>query len=73
MYRCIKSFAVSMTDDNGFILENKDLVIPAESIWNLPENENYRFIGGDVRLESDGFGWIEIPQEMVAEHFDEVV
>lgn len=70
MYKCIKSFAINTVDDNGFTLDDEQFVIPVGSLWDLPEESEYRFIGGEVRLESDEYGWIEMPEDDLKERFE---
>lgn len=53
MYKCIKGFALEKCDDNGFTIEGEYTVIEEGSIWNIPENEDYRLIDGEIRLEED--------------------
>jgi len=68
--RCIKEFVVSLYDADGF--ETGDIKkIEKDTTWYLPEDINYRFLGGEVRLESDENGWIEIPWNEFKEHFSE--
>jgi hypothetical protein len=68
MYKCTDTFFIDTVDDEGFSLEDEQMTIPKGSIWNLPE-EDYRFIGGEIRLESDKHGWIEITNETLEQHF----
>jgi len=69
MFECIKGFSLEKRDDDGFTLDNEYLIVEEGTVWHLPDNENYRFIGGEVRLESDVNGWIEMSNETLAEHF----
>jgi len=69
MYKCIESFAIGACDGDGFSIENEDMIVEKGSIWSIPEDENYRFIGGEIRLESDEFGWIEITKENLEQCF----
>ncbi|HCL4455131.1 TPA: hypothetical protein N2D10_003158 [Clostridium botulinum] len=68
-YKCIKGFSVEKCDDDGFTIEGEYTIIEEGSIWNIPEDEKYRLIGGEVRLESDEFGWIEMSKETLNECF----
>jgi len=70
MYKCIKAFYVPMCDDNGFTLENKKFFIEKGTTWNLPEDDNYRFVGGEIRLESNSGWWVEISKEDFNEFFE---
>lgn len=73
-YECIKGFSIEKCDDNGFTLDNQYEEIERASLWFTPEeDENYRFIGGEVRLESaDSNQWIEISKEHLDEYFQEI-
>jgi hypothetical protein len=71
-YKCIKGFAIDTCDGDGFTIENKQFIIEKQTAWYVPENEDYRFIGGEVRLENDYLWWIEISKENLEEHFREV-
>ena len=76
MYKCIKGFTLEKCDDDGFTIEGEYIEIEEGSIWDIPEDENYRFIGGEVRLENKDsnncFSWIEITKEHLLEHFIKV-
>ena len=72
IYKCIKGFLIEKYDDNGFTLEGEYCVIKEGTIWHIPEDINYRFIGGEVRLESDEFGWLEVTNNSLKEHFKEL-
>ncbi|EQB4340918.1 hypothetical protein ACYJ2U_001637 [Clostridium botulinum] len=71
-YQCIKGFSVEKCDDDGFTIEGEYTTIEEGSIWNIPEDEKYRLIGGEVRLESNEFGWIEMTKETLMEFFKEI-
>ncbi len=71
-YKCIKEFYLEQVDDDGFPIENEYYDVPEGSIWNTPENKDYRFIGGQIRLESDDLGWIEISKETFKNNFKEI-
>ena len=72
MYKCIKGFSLETCDGDGFTVEEEYQTIEEGSIWNLPEDKDYRLIGGEVRLESDNLGWIEMAEEDLKLHFEEV-
>lgn len=74
-YKCIKSFSIPKYDGDGFRTEDEDgfldeMIIENETIWCVPENEDYRLVGGEVRLENDDLGWIEVSKENVQEYFE---
>lgn len=70
-YRCTKGFYVDSYDDNGFMLNKDGEIIESGSIW-IDRNEDYRFCGGEVRLEQKDGTWIEIPKETVDKNFKEI-
>ena len=69
MYKCIKEFSIEKCDDDGFMLENEYEIIEEGSIWFIPEDKDYRFLGGEIRLENDDMSWIEIAKESLKEYF----
>ncbi len=71
VYKCTIPFEIEMCDDNGFFTENDFKLIEKDSVWYISEdNPNYRLIGGEVRLESDNDGWIEITNEHLKDNFE---
>lgn len=73
VYECINGFSIETCDDNGLTIENADKVIDEYvSLWITPEEQNYRFIGGEIRLENSVYGWIEVTEEHLKEYFKEV-
>lgn len=73
MYKCIKEFSLELYDEYGFPIENEYITIEKSSIWYIPENEDYRTIDGEVRLEDGEMGWIEITKETLKNNFKEVL
>ncbi|GCD13180.1 hypothetical protein [Clostridium tagluense] len=73
LYRCIKGFSLEKCDDNGFTIEEEYETVEQGSIWHIPEDENYRFISGEIRLESDDLSWVEITKEHLEEYFEIVI
>lgn len=73
-YECVKGFMIPKCDDNGFILEDEDVQIEAGTVWYDvdEEEEEYRFIGGEVRLEDENGTWIEISEEDLSASFKEL-
>lgn len=71
MYKCTDTFFIDTVDDDGFH-EDEQMTIPKYSIWDLPEEDDYRFIGGEIRLESEKHGWIEITKETLEQYFVEI-
>lgn len=72
MYKCIKGFSLEKCDDDGFTIEGEYTIIEKGSTWYIPEDEDYRLIGGEIRLEEDKpneIHWIEISKETLEEHF----
>ena len=72
MYKCIKEFSLELYDDNGFIIENEYMDINKGTIWYIPEDEDYRFIDGEVRLENEEMNWIEITKETFKNNFEPI-
>lgn len=72
MYKCIKGFSLEEYDDDGFTIENKYVDIEKGSNWFIPDDADYRFIGGEVRLENEEGVWIEITTDTLKEHFEYV-
>lgn len=69
-YVCIKGMLIEKCDDDGFAIENDYFDLEVGTVWHTPEDEEYRFIGGEIRLESDSLGWIEISKEDFEKHFE---
>ncbi|WP_244833388.1 hypothetical protein [Clostridium sp. BJN0001] len=69
--KCIKGFALEKCDDNGFTIENEYFTVEDNSIWNIENNED-RFIGGEIRLTNDNGEWLEISKETLKEHFEKM-
>ncbi|MGL4108344.1 hypothetical protein [Clostridium sp. LP20] len=72
VYKCIKGFLIEVCDGDGFTVEDEYIEIENGSIWFTPEDKDYRFIGGEIRLESNDVEWIEITKEHLEEYFKEV-
>lgn len=69
-YKCKKSFYVEKYDDDGFLIENSDVVIDKGKIYELDESGG-TIIGGEVHLDSvDDGSWLEITKESLEEYFD---
>lgn len=60
MYKCIKEFSIRAVDDDGSTIENEYFDVLEGSVWTIPREDDFRFMGGEIRLESDELGWIEI-------------
>jgi len=72
VYKCIKGFLIERCDDDGFTIDGEDYFITEGSLWVIPEDKDYRFIGGEVRFEHEEHGWIEISKEHLNNHFKEI-
>lgn len=72
MYKCVKSFLLEEVDEDGFTIDGKYTHIEEGSTWYIPEDEDYRLIDGEIRLESDEFGWIEITKETLEQNFETI-
>jgi hypothetical protein len=68
---CINGFSVGVHDDDGFTVENEDFLVDEFTIWDI-EDDDFRLIGGDVRLTNDSNEWIEIPKKMFKECFETI-
>lgn len=73
MYKCIKGFSLEKCDDNGFTIEGEYEDIEKDSLWHIPKDEDYRFLGGEIRLENDESAWIEIAKESLEKCFMRMV
>lgn len=71
VYECIKGFSIEVCDGDGFTIDGEYNIIPKGSLWVTPEDRDYRLIGGEIRLEHEEHGWIEIPKEHLNEYFKE--
>lgn len=73
-YECTEGFFIEKCDDDGFYIENAYEEIRKGSLWFTPEGDtNYRFVGGEVRLESaNPLQWIEITKEYLGKYFKEI-
>ena len=72
MYKCIKGFSLERYDDDGFEVEGEYLTVEENSIWNVPEDTDCRFIGGEIRLENGDMGWLEISKDTLEEYFIDI-
>lgn len=68
-YRCIEALGLNVVDMNGFDTDDWGIV-PVGSIWEL--NNDVNLIGGENHLQSEGLTWIEITDEELKGHFEEV-
>lgn len=68
-YRCINEFYIEIYDE-GWMPTGEYRTIPADTVWELDESTNN--IGGDVHLDNDDEGWIEISRDTLEECFEEV-
>lgn len=68
LYKCIRELSIPKCDGDGFET-GKYKYIKKGSIWTVPE-DNFRLLGGDIRLESNKYGWIEISKETLGESFE---
>lgn len=71
-YRCLEDFRVDRVDDNGFTIENEFFIVEKGTVWNTPEDENFRLTGGEIRLENDDLEWIEITKKYLKRYFVEI-
>ena len=73
MYKCIKGFSIEKCNDDGFTIEGEYETVEEGSIWHIPEDKNYRFLGGEIRLESDDLDWVELSKESIKKCFVKIV
>ena len=71
IYKCKKDFQLDLYDDDGFYIEDSLTVYQGE-MFERSDND-YRIIGGDVRL--DGIGksqgrWLEISETTLSLYFE---
>lgn len=66
---CVKSFSIEKCDGDGFILENSYFDVEKYTVWTI-EEDDYRMIGGEIRLENDNLGWLEISNEHFRNNFE---
>lgn len=71
--KCVKEFFVDKCDDDGRSIANEYIDVEEGDIFEV-EDDDFRFIGGEVRLlalDSDtSFEWLEIAKETFKEHFE---
>lgn len=74
IYKCNQEFYVDKYDDDGFSL-NKQMKIVKGSKWQHDDKEIFRVIGGTIRLYRINVKrgqWIEIDNDMLNKHFEEI-
>lgn len=73
--KCIEGFLIDKCDDDGFIIENEYIEVEEGTICEV-ENDNFRVIGGEVRLlgvdSNTFFEWLEISKETFEEYFEAI-
>lgn len=67
--KCVKGFFIDKCDDDGCSIENEYIDIKEGVIFEVQE-DNFRFIGGEIRLENENLEWIEISKETLKNHFE---
>lgn len=72
-YKCIKEIWLEKYDEHCFSTGEYNCV-PIGSTWMREDDSN--LLGGEVHLEcvggADGFGWIEVTEEDLRQHFEVV-
>ncbi|MEG0258451.1 MAG: hypothetical protein RR595_05685 [Lysinibacillus sp.] len=66
-YKCIKEFVLEKYDEHECPIENEHMVTPVDSIWELCDFASL----SDIRLQGD-LGWLEIDEETLKTHFEEI-
>lgn len=71
-YVCIKELCLETYDADGFRVENEFAFVDVGEVFQKSE-EQFRCVGGQdsIRLENDK-QWIEISEETLKEHFEEL-
>lgn len=71
-FRCKREFLVDNYDADGFLIENKQTVIKAGTVYELDESGS-SIIGGEVRLDNITNGSrLEMRREQLMTLFEEV-
>ena len=66
-YKCINEFYIEIYDED-WMPTGEYRTIPAGTVWELDESTNN--IGGEVHLDNDDEGWIEISRDTLEECFE---
>lgn len=73
IYKCNRALELPTFDEDGRETDEW-MFVPDGTIWHTPQGDSsYRFIGGEVRLENEVFGWIEIASQTLSECFTEII
>lgn len=67
---CTSTLELTQYDDEGFATDETFLVHEG-SVFNCDENNSYRMLGGEIRLENDDC-YIEISRDTFKDYFEEV-
>lgn len=67
-FKCIGKLVLPMLDEHEMEIENESFIVPKDSVWELSKHAGM----GDVRLENDELGWIEIDFDSLKECFVEI-
>lgn len=67
LYKCIKKISVNSYDDDEFLIENEQKLIPVGSTWERQDYSSF----SDVRLVSE-LGWLEVDDKTLETHFIEI-
>lgn len=70
-YRCKKGFTVDKYDGDGFLIESDGINVEKGDIYTLDERGGI-IIGGEVHLDNDNGGWLELCKEYLEEFFEEI-
>lgn len=71
-YVCIIGFSIDGCDGDGFTIEESGVLVVKGTEW-VDNEEDYRLVGGEVRLENEDGTWIEIANSDISEKFKEIV
>lgn len=70
-FECVKGFAIDRCDGDGFTEEECGFAVEVGSVW-YDDEEDFRLVGGEVRLETEDDTWIEIAEEDLVAYFKEI-
>jgi len=69
LYKCIKTFEFN-NDYESVCRDNPPIItVRKKSIWSIPELDDYREVGGDIRLEDADGNWLEISDYTFKKYF----
>lgn len=72
-YKCVTQISLPVYGDDGLSIENEYLTVEEGSVWEK-DTGTYRFVASQdsVRLLNPEGGWVEIHDENLANHFEQM-